>query len=75
MKQFALSGFVIAFISMNIYGVNDASLWRSSAMTGWTTTLNEFSQFEMPIIRINTVSGATIDFKGNIYRSKIKCDK
>ena len=71
MRQFALSGCVIAFISMSIYGVNDASLWRSSAMTGWTTTLNEFSQFEMPIIRINTVSGVPITSKEAYTEAKI----
>ena len=63
--------FVIAFISMNIYGVNDASLLKSSAMTGLTATLNEFTQFEMPIIRINTVSGATITSKETYTEAKI----
>lgn len=71
MKQFTLSGFFIAFISMSIYGVNDTRLQKQSTITELPASVNGFSQFEMPIIKIATATGTTITPKDTNTKAKI----
>lgn len=56
---------------MNIYGVSITSLQKPSTMKELTTTDDEFSQFEMPIIKINTASGDTVTSKEEYIDAKI----
>src|SRR5512133_684356 len=71
MKQVVLFGFFIMFISMNLYSFNNSILRESGTKTTLIQAVDGFSQFEMPIIKITTAPGDTINSKEEYTSAKI----
>jgi hypothetical protein len=70
MKKFAYSVCLIAFISTSTYGL-DVGLQKPGTMANVVTAINEFSQFEMPMIKISTATGTAITSKDTCIDAKI----
>lgn len=63
MKLFAISGCLITFFALSIHGINNETFSRSEEAEKRKTLVAGFTQFEMPLIKISTVSGDSINSK------------